>query len=285
MTKVKAGLATLLMMSLALGATASAGFTGETPSAKTVLATVDGTDITLGNVIAFRGRLPAQYQKLPDNVLMPGIIEQLIQQTVLMNSVKGKLSTLAKVQFENQKRSFLASEKLAEISDQPITKDELNIAYLERYDSKIPDQEYDASHILVKTKAEADAIENLLADGADFATLARQKSTGPSGASGGELGWFGTGKMVKPFEDAVLKLAVGEISPPTKTQFGWHVIRLNDMRNLKIPTLDEVRDKLTKNLQQRAIATEITRLTKKANVVRPEVDIDPALIRDVSLLK
>ncbi|NOX40449.1 MAG: peptidylprolyl isomerase [Alphaproteobacteria bacterium] len=281
MTKVKAGLATILM----LGAMASAGFSAESPSAKTVLATVDGTKITLGNVIAFRGRLPAQYQKLPDNVLMPGIIEQLIKQTVLMNSVKGKLNTLAKVEFENQKRSFLASEKLSEISNQAITEQELNIAYLERYDSKIPDQEYDASHILVKTKAEADAIENLLADGADFATLARQKSTGPSGASGGELGWFGTGKMVKPFEDAVLKLAVGEISPPTKTQFGWHVIRLNNMRNLKIPTLDEVRDNLTKNLQQRAIATEITRLTEKANVIRPEVDIDPALIRDVSLLK
>jgi len=272
-------------MAAILAAMATAGFSGEAPSAKTVLATVDGTEITLGNVIAFRGRLPAQYQNLPDNVLMPGIVEQLIQQTVLMNAVKGKLNTLAKVEYENQKRSFLASEKLAEISDQSITEKELNIAYLERYDSKVPDQEYDASHILVKTKAEAIEIEKLLQDGADFATLARQKSTGPSGANGGSLGWFGVGKMVKPFEEAVLKLAIGEVSAPVKTQFGWHVIRLNDMRNLKIPTLDEVRDNLTKNLQQRAIATEITRLTEKANVTRPKVDIDPALIRDVSLLK
>lgn len=265
---------------MAIGAAAE-----ETPTANTILATVDGTSITVGHVIALRGQLPQKYQELPDSVLFEGIVEQLIQQTVLMNAIKRHLDDRTALGLENQKRSYLATEMLARISEREITEEELNTAYLERYDGAIPDQEFDASHILVDTREEAAQIVVLLEDGADFATVARERSTGPSGPSGGSLGWFGKGDMVPEFEAAVLDMAKDEFSAPVQTQFGWHVIHLNDLRNLSVPTLDEVRPSLVMELQQTAVEAEITRLTNVADVARVELDVDPSIIRDVSLFE
>lgn len=252
-------------------------------SANTVLATVDGTSITLGHVIALRERLPAQYQALPDDVLFNGIVEQLIQQTVLMNAVKADLGNQAAFGLENEKRAYLASQMLDRINSREVSDDELKAAYAERYDAAIPDQEYNASHILVETEEAAREIVGLLQDGADFATVAKERSTGPSGPSGGELGWFGQGQMVEPFEKAVMAMAVGEISAPVQTRFGWHVIKLNEMRNKKIPSLDEVRGQLIEELRQQSVESEVARLTEAADVTRPEVAVDPSVIRDVSL--
>ncbi len=256
----------------------------ENPSVDTVLATVDGTKITLGNVIALRERLPQQYKQLPDDVLLKGIIDQLIQQTVLMNAMKANMDKKTKIGLENQERAFLAAEFLDRMSAREIPDKDLRAAYAAKYDSAIPEQEYNASHILVKTKAEAEDIIKQLKNGADFATLAKEKSTGPSGKRGGELGWFSKGMMVKPFETAVLNMGVGEISGPVKTQFGWHVIKLNEIRNKKQPTFEEERDTLAAELRQKAVDAEIARLTKAAKVTREKVDIDPKVIRDVSLL-
>lgn len=88
-----------------------------------------------------------------------------------------------------------------------------------------------ASHILVKTEAEAKYILQMLNSGDDFAKLAKVYSTCPSGKAGGDLGFFGKGQMVKPFEDACFKAKVGDIVGPVKTQFGWHVIKVTDMKN------------------------------------------------------
>ena len=272
------------MLGLACAATLAFSATAqEPPKANTILASVDGVNITVGHVIALRGRLPQEYQNLPDDVLYEGIVEQLIQQTVLMNAIKSILDERTSLGLENEKRAFLASEMLARLTEREVTEEEVQAAYVERYDASIPDQEYDASHILVSTREEAVLIIGLLDDGADFATVAREQSTGPSGPNGGALGWFGTGQMVAPFEEAVLKLAVDEVSPPVETQFGWHVVKLNDMRNIKIPTLDEIRPQLVMELQQGSVEDEIQRLTNDAEVARTEVDIDPSVIRDVSL--
>jgi len=249
----------------------------------TVLATVDGTNITIGHVIALRARLPQQYQNLPDDVLYDGLIEQLIQQTALMNAVKGNLSNQAEFGLENERRAFLASEMLDRITRREVSDDELKAAYEARYESAIPDQEFSASHILVETEETALEIIALLEDGADFATVAQERSIGPSGPNGGNLGWFGQGSMVAPFEKAVMALAVGEISPPVQTQFGWHVIKLDEVRNVEIPTLDDVRATLSEELRQSAVEDEVSRLTAAAEIIRPEVDVDPSIIRDVSL--
>lgn len=269
---------TICAAMLAFSATAE-----ETPDANTVLASVDGVSVTLGHVVALRGRLPEQYQQLPDQVLMDAIVEQLIQQTVLMNAIKGKLDNRTALGLENEKRAFLASEMLMRISELEVSEDVLKSTYAERYDGAIPEQEYNASHILVETREAAEEIIKLVEDGAEFATVAKERSTGPSGPNGGALGWFGKGQMVKEFEDAVVLLAVGEVSPPVETQFGWHVVKLNEMRDTTIPTLDDVRADLTMELQEQAVEAEITALTAAATIERTELVIDPAIIRDVSI--
>ena len=90
--------------------------------------------------------------------------------------------------------------------------------------------EWRASHILVKEKALADALRKRISQGASLASLAKEFSTCPSKSSGGDLGWFSPGKMVKPFEDAVKKLSHGSVSQPVKTQFGYHIIKKTGQR-------------------------------------------------------
>ncbi len=255
------------------------------PGVDTVLATVDGVKITLGHVIALRERLPEQYKALPDDLLFKGIVDQLIQQTVMMNAMKDRLDTATRYGLDNETRAFLATALLDRLGAAEVPEADIKALYAERYDGKLPEQEWNASHILVKTKAEAEEIIRLLNEGADFAELARERSTGPSGKRGGELGWFGKGQMIKPFEDAVAKLAKGEIGGPVETRFGWHVIRLNDIRDVPVPGLEEVRKELVDELRQRAVDAEIERLTKAAKVERSDVQIDPALIRDTSLFE
>lgn len=260
-----------------------AAFAAVTPDVNTVLATVNGTKITLGNVIVLRNRLPEQYKKLPDEILFKGILTQLIQQTVLMEDMEKNMDPKTRVALENEKRAFLAAEMLARISGESVSKKALQAAYDQQYAKAAPTEEYDASHILVKTKAEAEKIEQQLANGGDFAALAKKYSTGPSGANGGDLGWFSTGEMVKPFTDAVVALRVGQISAPVKTQFGWHVIKLNKKRIKAVPTLAEVGAHLTQEIQKKRVEAEVVRLTAAAKVTREKVDIDPSVIRDISL--
>jgi len=273
----------ILAISLFAASVSVPALAQDKPSISTVVATVDGTNITLGEVIALRERLPKQYKQIPDDVLFKGIVDQLIQQTVLMNAIRQHQSALVATSLINQERAFLASEMLKQISAKKIPESAIKAAYDKKFASAEPEKEFNASHILVKTKDEAAALVKQLRNGADFATLAKEKSIGPSGKSGGKLGWFGKGQMVKPFEDAVVAMKVGEISDPVQTQFGWHVIRLNETRNKAIPTLEQERAQLTKDLQVAARNAEIKRLTDAAKIEKPQVAIDPAVIRDVSL--
>ncbi len=123
-----------------------------------------------------------------------------------------------------------------------------------------------------------------LNDSADFAELAKEKSTGPSGPNGGELGWFGLGMMVEPFEVAVLGLEVGEISAPVQTQFGWHVLILNDKRDIPPPALETVIGEITQTLQQAALDAKVNELRGGASVETMVEGIDPATIKNLDLL-
>lgn len=264
-------------------ATESAGTESATLDAGTVLATVNGVDITLGHVVALRGQLPDRYQALPDEVLYNGILEQLIQQTVLQQSLQGKLDLRMQLAMENEQRAFVANEAMTRLSEQPVDEADVQKLYDERYANAAPETEYNASHILVETEDEAKDLVAQLAGGADFAELAKQKSKGPSGPNGGQLGWFSKGMMVKPFEDAVVALEKGQVSAPVHTQFGWHVIKLNDTREKAKPTLDDVRADLTAEIQRSRVEAAIQALTDAADIQRSEIKVDPAVIRDPSI--
>ncbi len=297
MLKTKTALLTILLAapafspalaqeSAAPAAAEEAASAAEEVSADTVLATVNGEAITLGHVIATRAALPEQYQALPDEVLFEGILEQLIQQTLLAQAI-GELSHATELRLENERRALIAGEKLDEVMAEAITEEALQKLYDETYANAEPETEYNASHILVETREEAEALIQQLNDGADFATLAQEKSTGPSGPNGGKLGWFGKGMMVEPFEQAVMALEPGTIGQePVQTQFGWHVIRLNETRDKPIPPLAEVAEELVQKLQDNAVEAALAKLLEGADVERADLDkIDPSLLRNDDLLK
>ncbi|MGX9352499.1 peptidylprolyl isomerase [Shimia sp. W99] len=258
----------------------------EDPDIKTVVASVNGHEITLGEVIAVRGSLPEQYRQLPPNVLFEGILNQLVQQAALSQTMKGPVPDAVEIALKNERRSLLAGVALtAFLKGLEISDAEVQAAYDAKYADFQGAEEYNASHILVETEEEANAIRESLMAGADFAETAKAKSTGPSGPSGGSLGWFGAGQMVKPFEDAVVNLAVGEISMPVQTQFGWHLIILNDKRQQEAPSFESEREELVAQLQTEAVDAHIAELVTGAEVDRSGAEqFDPSVILRGDLL-
>lgn len=251
----------------------------------TVLATVNGEDITLGHVVAAKEQLPQQYQQLPNDVLLPGLIDQLIQQTVLSQAID-EVGAGVEVRLENERRTLVAAEKIDEVIT-AIDEEEIQAAYDEAYADAEPTTEWNASHILVETEAEAaDIAEQARAEDADFAALAKEYSTGPSGPNGGELGWFSAGMMVEPFEVAVSDMEVGDISDPIQTQFGWHVIKLNETREAGAPPLEEVREEIIGQLQTTAVEEALAALMDGATIERTDVTtLDPAVLSDMSIFE
>src|SRR6516225_4836448 len=130
------------------------------------------------------------------------------------------------------------------------------------------EQEVHARHILVATEGEAKDIEAQLKNGADFATLAKEKSKDPGAAEGGDLGYFTKDQMVPEFAEAAFKLDKGQISDPVKTQFGWHIIKVEDKRIKPTPTYDEVKGQLENYVARRAQAELVDNLRKSATIER-----------------
>lgn len=213
----------------------------EEPTAETVVATVNGTDITLGQMIALRDSLPPQYLAMPDDALFNGILEQLIQQVALADSVKDKVTLRDTLSLENQRLTYMSGKALNAVADAAVTDEALQKLYDEKYAKAEPGKEYKAAHILVATEQEAKDIKAALDAGGDFAKLAAEKSSDSSAQNGGDLGWFGLGMMVKPFEDAVLALEPGKISDPVQTDFGWHIIKLEDRKMGAAQPYDQVK--------------------------------------------
>lgn len=253
--------------------------------ASTVVATVNGLEITVGHMIVARATLPQQYQQLPDEVLFTGILDQLIQQSVLAQSYTGELAPRVTLSIENETRSLTAAETIERIMQGAVSQKAVEMAYEELYDTDSPTKEFNASHILVETEEAAREVLADLEGGMNFAAAARAKSTGPSGPGGGSLGWFGPGAMVAPFEQAVMALEVGEVSEPVETQFGWHVIKLNETRVKDVPALADVREELEQKVREDAVTQQIERLVGEAKIDKSAaIDMNPAVLRDMSLI-
>lgn len=254
-------------------------------TADTVVATVGGTEITLGEMIITRAQLPQQYQSLPADVLFQGVLDQLVQQQLLADSLE---NTPERVEFalRNERRSLLAGEVIDALSSAAMTDEAVQAAYDARYESTESETEYNAAHLLVETEEEALAAKARVDGGEAFADVARDVSTGPSGPNGGNLGWFGAGQMVTPFEDAVMDMEVGAVSDPVETQFGFHVINLIETRIKEAPALADIRSELLAEVQEAAIQTRLAELTDAAEVVTPEEGaFDPAILSDLTLLE
>lgn len=269
---------------LALAALLSSPVWAEGETADTVMATVNGTKITLGQMIALREALPEQYQSMPDDALFKGIMDQLVQQEVLLQSVT-TLSPRDTATMENDTRGYISGVAIQSIVESAVTDEALQAAYDNRFKDAPQVTEYNASHILVNTLEEAEKLKAELDGGADFAELAKANSidTG-SGAAGGALGWFGPGVMVKPFEDAVIAAKVGEVTAPVQSDFGYHLILVTETRVAANPTLDQIRDELATEIENAAIEARLAELQGTATITREGEGLDPAILKNSALI-
>ena len=268
-----------LLSTLALAAA------GAEPGAETVVARVNGQEITIGHMIVARATLPQQYQQLPPDVLYDAILNQLIQQSALEQSEKGDEPLHVRLSLENEKRSLMAAQAIEKIMAGSASEGEIKAAYEARYADGFGGDEFNASHILVESEEAAKAVRAEVENGGDFAEVAKAKSTGPSGPSGGALGWFKPGDMVPEFSAAVEAMEPGQVSEPVQTQFGWHIIKLNEKRRAEAPALEQVSDEIAQELRRKAVEEAVAALTAKATIDRPEVEgLDPAILGDLSLI-
>jgi len=178
-----------------------------------------------------------------------------------------------------ERNKVLMEAMLQDVGQAALTDDAMHKVYDDAVKQMPPEEEVHARHILVATEGEAKDIEDQLKKGADFATLAKEKSKDPGAADGGDLGYFTKEQMVPEFADAAFKLEKGQISDPVKTQFGWHVIKVEDKRMKPTPTFDEVRGQLENYVAHKAQAEMVQDLRKSATIERfdqPPAAADPS---------
>ncbi|HWT29112.1 MAG TPA: peptidylprolyl isomerase [Methylophilaceae bacterium] len=239
--------------------------------ADNAVATVNGKPIKQSIYDYIVKDATARGQKVDDNVREIIVNKLISSELVYQEAQRVGLDKQPDFQAKEElaRRELLVNAYLQDyIKKNPISEADTKAAY-EQYKKELGDKEYSARHILVATEAEAKDLIAQLNKGADFAKLAKEKSKDPgSKEKGGDLGWFSLGGMVKPFSDAVAKLQKGGISTePVQTQFGWHVIKLEDTRTTQAPAYDKVKDGLQKQLQQRQLEKLLTDLRTKAKIV------------------
>ncbi|WMP18128.1 peptidylprolyl isomerase [Thiothrix lacustris] len=233
---------------------------------KVTVATVNGTAITqdtLNNVMGMVGGMPgAQVDK--KSVLDDLIITELARQEANKAGLTDRPEIKEKIK-EATDRIVLNTWTQEKATSFKPTDDELKKAYEDRTSGE--KVEYKARHILMKTKAEADGIIKELDNKVDFADLAKKSSDGPSASQGGDLGWFKPSTMVKPFADAVAKMEPGTYTKePVQTDFGWHVIKLEERRDVKPPELETLKPQLEREYQQKKMLAYMDELKAKADI-------------------
>ncbi|MEJ8475751.1 peptidylprolyl isomerase [Roseibium algae] len=217
-----------------------------------VVAKVGNSEITEADLAFAAQDLGAELKRFPPAQWRAILLDVLVDMELLAEAAKNAdidKDPDFKKQVDFLTLRALRNAYLAQKIDGAITEEEVKAAYDKEFADFEGPEEMKARHILVKEKAEAEAIIKDLEGGADFAELAKEKSTGPSGPNGGDLGYFSKGQMVPPFEEALLKLEKGTFTKePVETQFGWHVILLEDKRRQEKPTFEDVSANLRQNL-------------------------------------
>ena len=210
-------------------------------------------------------------QGAPDSEQLRGAVkEELVRREVLAQEARKKgleKSAAVQSQVELARQAVLIRAYLQDfIKTHAVTDAEIKAEY-EKIKSQLGDKEYKARHILVEKEDEAKAIIAKLEKGEKFEDLAKQSKDPGSKDKGGDLGWANPASFVKPFSEALTKLEKGKITTtPVKTDFGYHVIKLEDSRSLKAPTFDEVKGQLKQRLEQQRVERHIAELRSKATV-------------------
>jgi peptidyl-prolyl cis-trans isomerase C len=238
----------------------------ETAAQSDIIATVNGTTITVADRTLIAKQLIARGQQADDARITEELISlELMKQEAIKLGLDKAPETTAQLELLNTR--VLANATIAALGkDIKIADDDIQKEYDQQM-SKVDRKEFKASHILLKDEEAAKAVIEELKGGAEFAEVAKEKSTGPSGPNGGDLGWFNSKSMVPEFSAAVALLKAEEVSPePVKTQFGYHVIKLIDTRDAEAPKLEQVKGEIQAMLTQKKLSEKIDALRSTATI-------------------
>jgi peptidyl-prolyl cis-trans isomerase C len=243
-----------------------------------VLATVNGKKITEEDLkIATEdlgGSVPQQLQgKARETYLLDYLIDsQLVVQKALADKLDQTPEFTEKLTYLRDKA--LMETLLGDVAKAATSDESLHKTYDEAAKAQKPETEVHARHILVPTEDEAKAVLKRVKGGEDFAKVAKEVSKDPS-AEGGDLGWFTKDRMVPEFAEAAFKLEPGQISDPVKSQFGWHIIKLEGKREKTFPPFEQVKDQIVRYDIQKAQSDMIVKLRESAKIERAEPETPP----------
>ncbi|PWC39256.1 peptidylprolyl isomerase [Azospirillum sp. TSO35-2] len=249
-------------------------------AADPVVARVNGEELHRSDVTRMVSQLPPQVQQMPLEMIYPAVIDQLVSGKLVASAgYKAGLADSSEVKDEIKRaeeravqRAYVQKEVKARITPEALQK-----AYQEYLKENPAQEEVKAAHILVEKEDEAKAIIAQLKKGADFAKLAKEKSKDAAAAQqGGDLGYFTKDAMVEPFANAAFAMKPGEVSKdPVKTQFGYHIIKVEDKRTQPQPTLDEVKPQLEQTLSKDIVTALVEELRNSAKVETFQLDGSP----------
>src|SRR6202011_3194524 len=263
-----------------------AGLPARADDPNPVLAKVNGSEIRQSDVALAEEELgPSLAQMDPatkkENVLSFLIDMKIVAKAAEDKKIENNEDFKKRLSFSRNRLlmdSLLASEGKAATTDEAMKK-----VYEDASKQITGEQEVHARHILVETEDEAKAVEDELKKGADFAELAKKKSKDPGASDGGDLGFFTKDQMVPEFSTVAFSLEPGKISDPVKSQFGWHIIKVEEKRNRKAPDFDQVRAQIETYVTRKAQADYVAKLRADAKVERmDQAAADPAAKPDAA---
>ena len=247
------------------------------------VAKVNGADMTDAELTFAEAEVGAEIAGLPAESRRRVLLEYLIEAHLFADEANKDQLTSGK-DFENR----LAYYKLRAMRDAfyekkvrgGVSDAQAKAAYDEQIGKLKPEAEVHARHILVKTEEEAKDLVKQLKAGADFNELAKKSSDSSNAHSGGDLGYFSRGQMVKSFEDAAFALEPGQVSDPVKSEFGWHVIKVEDKRNRPVPSFEEVKDQIMASLVQTQLKDTVQKLRSSASIDILDPELKKAMDED-----
>lgn len=254
-----------LLLCAALLSLSFSGFAAEPPADES------DTVVAVNGVAIGEAELKHFISKLSKPVPAERALQELINVELLVQAAKSEGQANDQdllLEIRRSTSGLIASHYLQQKLQQlEINEDDLRTRYASEYVDGNNNLEYNANHILLDSEQEAVDVIKQLDDGKDFSELAKQLSTGPSGKNGGALGWFKADDMVAPFSEATTRLEAGRYSKlPVKTQFGWHVILLNDSREIAPPAFESVQKELSTAIAAEAIGQIMQSLRDAANI-------------------
>lgn len=274
-------LAPALAQDAAPAATAPAATAPAAIAPDTVVATVAGEPITEADLGFAAEDLTQELSQMPAEQRRPFLLRVLIDMKVMAKA--GRDAGMADTPLFQQRLAYLEERALrrsffAETIANAVTEAAVRSEYDKLVADFVPGEEIRASHVLVATEEEAKAVKAELDAGGDFATIAKEKSIDPGAANGGDLGFFGKGMMVAPFEAAAFALTeIGQVSEPVQSQFGWHVIRLEEKRQSAPPAFEQVAGQLQQQLLMTTFDGTVARLMDGVAIDIPDAALKAAV--------